>query len=248
MDKADERRLLTRFFGAIGVTPDNVTPREAPDFTVALGQAHVGVEVTTLIEAAPRQPMPPQQWTAEARRLVVSAQRQFERTHSAPLVAHFDFTPEWRHDADTSAELSSVLGSIVANLLERIQQGGVAHSTASSPRPGVRWAYVGLLPEGTHSKWVLTCANHVRSASCNDVVTTVAGKEQLLPTYRQAASEIWLLINCDLEGQGVSTQVPAWHCRVETEFDRVFCCDFYSRCVEANCTRPRGAAGGRTRA
>ena len=53
--------------------------RERPDAIVRIDDSMVGIDVTQVVEVAPRQPMPPQMWTSEANRAMRYAQKAFEK-------------------------------------------------------------------------------------------------------------------------------------------------------------------------
>jgi hypothetical protein len=66
----------------------------------------------------------------------------------------------------------------------------------------------------------------VRRASAADIEYTVSRKDPEVETYRKAAPTIWLLIDCDLSGQGVALDIPTPDFSIATRFDRIFCCGF----------------------
>jgi len=111
------------------------------------------------------------------------------------------------------------------------------------PHPSVEWIYVGRSPSSSH--WAPSIAGETRFASATDIAHTVARKEPLVETYRQAAPRAWLLIDCNVFGQGVALDVPREAFAVRTGFDRVFCCGFGGwRWVEIPVDRTNRATTG----
>lgn len=90
----------------------------------------------------------------------------------------------------------------------------------------MRWAYVGLTRAELGGHWAPSFAGDVLRASPEDIKATVRRKDPEVAAYRQAAKSVWLLVDCDLSGQGISLDVPEPTFQLETSFDRVFCCGF----------------------
>ena len=67
-----------------------------------------------------------------------------------------------------------------------------------------------------------------RCASAEDIAETVRRKEIHLESYRQVVPSVWLLIDCNLTGQGIFLYPPEHPAGfvLNTGFDRVFCCGF----------------------
>jgi hypothetical protein len=63
--------------------------RERPDVIVKIDGEVVGIEVTTLTDARPRQAIAPRRWIADALPLVHQAQEVVEARNPSPLVVRF---------------------------------------------------------------------------------------------------------------------------------------------------------------
>lgn len=228
MNKDDERRVLERFLTARGLSTAGIVPRERPDFLIG-DEAHlIGVEVTSLVEARSRQATVPQQWVSEAHRLLGAVRTQFESSNHAPVVVQMEFQPSY--DATKFRDPSLPLQ--LANVVDQ-QVGGdplAPGRLRREPHPALASLYAAPLSGGS-SAWRLGGDNAVYPATCDDVRRTVGAKEPFVAVYRKAAPEVWLLIDCDLPGQGISLTAPEDHCVVATSFDAVYCIDFDSNWV-----------------
>jgi hypothetical protein len=224
-----ERNMVEAFLLSHGHHISSVIEwRESPDALVQLGDELVGIEVTRLVEATPRQPTAPQQWKREAERIVIQAQKSFERRHEVALVVGIAFRPEWRPPTkQRAAELVDEL----ATLVYEISSNGTIRPSFR-PRvthPDISSMFVGPTDQSLGDLWTATLAGDVRSPLQEDVLKTVGNKEPRLKDYRLAAPDVWLLIDCDLSGQGLTLDLPAQSVTVCTGFDRVFCCAFSRR-------------------
>jgi hypothetical protein len=235
MNKARERRLIETFLACRGLSGVAVQDHEEPDFLVELEGGLVGIEVTDLIEARPRQAVPPQQWTAEGRRLVRATQKVFEQANQRPVVVELSFNPQLPAREFRDPALPRQLATAVEeHLLHQANGSWTLGPLRRDPLPQLTSLYAAPLG-ASPSEWRLGSLSDVRPASCDDVVATVAGKESRVPKYRRACPVSWLLVNCDLVGEEVTLTVPDLPCRVSTAFDRVFCIDFYGTVREAAC-------------
>lgn len=203
--------------------------RERPDALITIDGQTIGVEVTTLTESASRQVVAPQLWTAEASRVVAAAQRMHEERTSRSLVVGIEFAAGWRPPKPSDREQVALkLCSLVDRLLHKPRRWTSPGEplTERDPDPDVTSLYVDPNCGGPFGCWRPTLAGHVFAASGADVQATVARKEVELPTYLTAAPVVWLLIDCDVSGQGVALDVPAAEFSINTGFDRVFCTAF----------------------
>jgi hypothetical protein len=226
MNKSAERRTLDTFLAARGLARSTVQPHERPDFLVQIEAEQVGVEVTRLIEANPRQPTSPLQWEAEAQRACDATRRAFESGSDESVVVYMQFRPECRVSELREPSLPAELAATVSNHLRQSEPALFQAHLVRDPHRVLRLLYAARLSRQGESVWRLGGASEARPATCQDVVATVAAKEPLVAVYRQATPKVWLLIDCDLPGQGVSLLVPKVGCRVVTTFDAVFCIDF----------------------
>jgi hypothetical protein len=233
MDKQRERATVEAFLLSQGypISLLEEWDRERPDALVRLDGMIVGIEVTKVVEAAPRQATPPQMWITEANRIVRAAQTTFERSHSAALVVRFALRPDWRPNKRGLAELAQELATIIEKVTPRkILAGGLLRVPLQSrnPHPAVSWVYVGSTKQSLGSHWAPSFAHSRQYATPEDIQEAVQRKEPEIKVYRQAAPQVWLLIDCDLSGQGIALVVPdlSKEFSVTSGFDRVFCCGF----------------------
>ncbi len=235
MDKARERRLVEAFLAGCTLSASAVQDHEEPDVLVGTDHGVVGIEVTDLIEADPRQVAPPQQWTAEGERLVRATRELCEQANRQPVVVHLSPKPELpARDFRDRTLPRTVAAAVDQHLRQQASGAWTLGPFKRDPVPQLTSLYAAVLRSGP-SDWRLGSLSDVRAATCDDVVVTVAGKESLVTKYRNSCPEVWLLINCDLVGQAVTLTVPELPCRVSTSFDRVYCIDFYGTIREAAC-------------
>ena len=203
--------------------------RERPDALVRVGADIIGVEMTTISEACPRQRTPPQEWVVAATRVVAAAQAVFENQHTDRLVVRFELSSSWRPPKrDGTAMLASELASVAAEVFAKHFANGRAAEpiTLRDPHTNVSWAYIALASHSGEGNWAPSFLQSVDRASEDDIRVTIARKEPEVENYRRAAKQVWLVIDCDLSGQGISLDVPEAKFVVHTAFDRVFCCRF----------------------
>ena len=239
MSKSDEQRILELFLRARHITGCAVEPRERPDFLLKLASRFVGVEITQLVQAERAQTTVPQQWASESERLLRATREVFESHYGEPVVVQLAFRAELTARDFRVSSLAADLAAVVKDQLERQSAPGLLATDVfeTNPHPVVATLYAIRSAGSSESYWTLGGVSSVQSATCEDVILTVGAKESLVGAYRAAAPEIWLLIDCDLVGQGNSVVVPGLPCRVATEFDAVFCIDFYANIREVACVR-----------
>lgn len=230
MNKFEERAIIEAFLRARNHPPSCLVDweRERPDALVEFSGQRVGVEVTVLSEATPRQSVAPQRWMAAAQRVVRAAQQMHEARSTHCLVTRFEFAAAWNPPKQADIVATAVqLCELVDNALSRPR---LVHTgepiTARDPHPDIASIYVAPIQAGAGGCWQPTLAGHVHPARAEDVQATVWRKDPDVATYRLAAPLVWLLIDCDLSGQGVSLDVPSGGFSVRTQFDGVFCTAF----------------------
>ncbi len=227
--KLDERAVIEAFLGS-GLVPFPTLvewERERPDALIRVDGRIVGVEVTTLTEAVRRQPIAPQKWAVEAHRLVQAAKTAFESSNSRPLVVSLGFRPDWVPPVRLeTARLATELAAVVAAACQQLDPDSTKPLTLVDPHPALSWAYVGSTRAQWGGRWEPSFGFEGMRASAQDIASTVARKEPELAEYKRAAPEVWLLIDCDLTGQGVALYPPETNFEIVTEFGRVFCCGF----------------------
>lgn len=229
MDKLRERAIVDAFirWGGISRLSLRDWDRERPDALIASGDQVIGVEVTAVSEATPRQHDAPQKWKAEAFRIVDAARQAFEARNQTPVVVRFEMNPTW---AAPNRLQSSSLVTDLATIVERTLATPPAWPldkepyTLRDPHPEVSWAYISRSNCANH--WQSSISGEVLGVTEADVRATVERKETELPAYRQVASRVWLLIDCDVSGQGIALDVPTHQLAITSDFDRVFCCGF----------------------
>jgi hypothetical protein len=203
--------------------------RERPDVLALVAGQLIGIEVTVISEAVPRQSTPPQQWWNAAKRLVGQSQAVFDSARFPRLVVRFGFAPSWKTPRKTEAqrfasELAEMAQRYAAELSSSISDDEPI--TVRDPHPSISWAYFALAGEGSEGHWAPSFAQSVQPATGDDIRATVARKESEIVEYRLAAPQIWLAIDCELSGQEISLDVPQGRVTVHSDFDRVFCSVF----------------------
>lgn len=243
MDKCRERAIVKAFLTWQGYPISSLKDRERPDWLVRLGDGIVAIEVTQLVEATPRQSTAPQKWKTEANRIVRAAEASFERRHSVALAVGIEFRLEWRPPAKRrAAQLADELAALVEGLVPpEVLAGGTLSKPIQrkDPHRDVASVYVGHTKQSLGGRWAPLFAHKIQGALADDIVATVDKKEPRVEAYRRAAPDVWLLIDCDLSGQGLALDVPDSSFTVITNFGRVFCCGFGRlQWVEIETVRP----------
>ena len=121
--KLAERAMVEAFLASDVSAPATLEEwnRERPDALIEVGQRLVGVEVTILRESESRHATAPQQWKAEAKRVVDTARVAFDATNSMSVVVRFEFTPNWTPPSKKgAAQLARELASIVVDCASRL--------------------------------------------------------------------------------------------------------------------------------
>ena len=230
MDKDHERAIVEACLTWKRYPISSLKEFERPDWLLRLGDAIIGIEVTELVEATPRQLEVPQRWKREAERIVSNAKASFERRHKVALVVGIAFRLEWRPPVKRDAQkLADELAATIEDVLSReTLTGGTLGEPIERnyPHPDVAWLFVGPTEQSLGGLWQPSFVGNVQPASAVDIIKTVGNKEPKVEHYRHAAPSVWLLIDCDLSGQGLALDVPDPSFTVLTSFDRVFCCDF----------------------
>jgi hypothetical protein len=229
MNKLRERAIVNGFIRWGGQPGLSLLEwdRERPDALIADGDQIVGIEVTAINEAVSRQAIAPQKWTTEAFRIVDEARRIYETRSTTTVIVRFEMRHNWvppirqkflNLAADLALLVEQTLTEPPAWLLDKEPY------TLRDPHTDVSWAYISRSDYGNH--WQPSISGEVLSVSEADVRSTIARKEVEVAAYRQVAPKVWLLIDCDVSGQGIALDVPMQHFAIESAFDRVFCCGF----------------------
>lgn len=233
MDKERERSIVEGFLLSHGypVSALREWDRERPDALVEIDGRLIGVEVTELAEATPRQAIPPQMWKSEARRVVRDAQVEFEKRHPVALVVSIAFRLDWHPQKNKAKALASeIVRAIEASVPLRILASNDHFDPMQlrDPDPAVSRVYVGPTSRELGGLWKPLFGGEVRRATAHDVFETVRRKQVEVAAHEQVTPIVWLLIDCDLAGQGIALDLPDLSGRftVPPGFDRVFCCEF----------------------
>lgn len=159
------------------------------------------------------------------------------------MVVSIEFKSDWERNRRATG-LADELAAIIQNSMpvEALAGGVLARLIQlKDPHPDVSRIYIGDTEQALGGRWVASIAGYGQCAMAADIVATVGGKEAQVRIYKQAAPAVWLLIDCDLEGQGIFLDVPELPVpfAITTDFDRVFCCGFgMLHWVEIPCSRP----------
>jgi hypothetical protein len=114
MNKHEERAIVKAFLRCQDYPASALmeSDRERPDALIDIAGQIVGVEVTTLVEATPRQAIPPQKWTVKSDRIVPLAKKVYERRDSHPLIVRFGMRANWIPGAIPAAVLADELARL----------------------------------------------------------------------------------------------------------------------------------------
>jgi hypothetical protein len=232
VDKQRERVTVEAFlrFQRYPISSLKEWDRERPDALVQIDERRVGIEVTKVVEATQRQAAPPQQWTTEAHRIVRAAQESFERRHSVALVVSVEIRAEWQPKKGDAIPLGEEIATIIETKTPREAFAGVPFEPVQlkDPHPAASWVYIGYTKQSLGGLWAPSFSGKIQCATAEDILRTVYRKEAEVEVYRRAAPNVWLLIDCNLTGQGILLDVPnlSRGFTLTTGFDRVFCCGF----------------------
>jgi hypothetical protein len=246
--KRREQATVEAFLRNQGLPPSCLIDgdRERPDALINIDGRIVGVEVTTVVEASARRPIAAQQWRAESIRIIARAQKIYEEQHPEPLVVNLELHHDWRPGKVDASTLAQELAATVRRAALLLDQPRPFERpgdpiTQREPHPALSSLYVNRL-SSSPGHWAPTFAGGIFSASAADIRATVEKKEVELDIYRAATPAVWLLIDCDLSGQGITLDVPRPTFDVVTGFERVFCHGFaMAEWVEVPTTSPTTA-------
>ena len=180
--KQKERAIVEAFLASV-IVPDAELldiDRERPDALIRVGGRIVGLELTAVTEAASRQSIPPQRWTAEAERIVKAAKKSYDETSSRPLVVALGFRQDWIPPKPWQGpQLASELAMWVRGVSVKVPLEPGGRGTFVDPHPVLSWAYVGNsgLDLG---RWTVSHGNSGNPATAQDIFATVARKESEL--------------------------------------------------------------------
>jgi hypothetical protein len=229
MNKPQECAIVEAFIKFSGI-PDlglHECGREKPDALIASEGGLIGVEVTVLSEETPREAVNTHKWRAEGSRLLEATRRAFEAKNQAQVIVNIAMRSDWKPpNRKASAQFALDLAHLVDQTLVSppAWPRNVEPYELHDPHPDVEWIYIARSTSSSY--WAPSIAGETHFASAEDIGHTIARKESLVEIYRQAAPKTWLLIDCDVFGQGVALDVPRSPFQVPTAFDRVFCCGF----------------------
>jgi hypothetical protein len=232
MDKQRERATVEAFLRFQGYPLSSLKEwdRERPDALIQIDERIIGIEVTKVVEATQRQSAPPQQWTTEARRIVRAAQESFEGRHAVALVIRVEFRPEWQPKKGNVILLGEEIANIIETKTPRDAFAGAPFVPIQlkDPHPAASWMYIGYTKQSLGGLWAPSFSGQTQYAAAEDILRTVCRKEAEVEIYKRAAPNVWLLIDCDLTGQGIFLDVPnlSRGFTLTTGFNRVFCCGF----------------------
>ena len=146
------------------------------------------------------------------------------------LVVSVEFRAEWQPKKGDAIPLGEKIATIIETKTPRETFTGVPFKPVQlkDPHPAASWIYVGHTKQSLGGLWAPSFSGKARCATAEDILRTACGKEAEVEVYRRAAPSVWLLIDCDLTGQGIFLDVPnpSRGFTLTTGFDRVFCCGF----------------------
>jgi hypothetical protein len=236
--KLVERERLDSFLRCTGRSNfPNPEEGESPDFVFRLGDQRIGVEVTGMVSHRLPGGDNPRQSSRTLERLTDVIRDRYDKM-GGPRI-HLSIFPGDRPRI-SGTELGQLAETLAAEILEGIDRA-IGQQDSRQPwriwiqHPSVRSVAAWYCAPYEKSRWHVHRGGMVDSARAEDILATLRGKEPKLAQYRARASEVWLLIVCDLFSDGLFIDPPAEPVTfaVRTGFDRIFCLEWTgSRAVE----------------
>jgi hypothetical protein len=203
---------------------------ESPDFLFRVDDHTIGIEVTGMV--SPRVPGGdnPRQSSRTLERLTDGIHRWYD-TMGGPRAHVSVFPGECPRVSRT--ELPGLAQTLAAEFVEGITRAVSQHLSEQPWRVAIRHPVVRSIaawyrPPDEEARWHIHRGGAVDGANAKDILATLRGKEGKLALYRTKASEVWLLIVCDLFSEGLFIDPPADPVpfAVRSDFDRIFCLEW----------------------
>lgn len=219
---------LGRFKSFIADFPDgHVESTEEPDFLVHAENQIIGIELTDLHRGTPAGQIPQQASEAMRHRVVKRAQEIYESWNLPPVIVSLFLSDQLHVKKSEVGQLALELASLVAS--------NVPEENASSEVPS-DWNDFRKLPNILHKLSVRRLdvvtktffsapgATWVPHLGREEIERVILIKEPKLPTYRARCSEVWLVINSDMESMSTwfNFESAPLQDPFVTNFNRVF--------------------------
>jgi hypothetical protein len=195
--KQRELSIIVNFARAAGLDFEMVEiEREAPDFIVKFDGRHIGVEVTELFIGGDHPSMQPQARTSIGYRISTRARSRYEELGGKPLHVTIGLA---LGDELRGANRDHMAEYLAQFLLELDPPSGHVvswrPSYESDPLPAeVRYLNVLAVPTRSMAHWHVPESGWVAPLEESVLQAKVDEKAQNLGTYKQAVSEIWLVM------------------------------------------------------
>jgi hypothetical protein len=235
--KEVERWQLERFKEVWPAFPKGpIIESEGPDFLVEHDGRLVGVELTQFFrEPAPGEG-PRQEQEQLRRRIVTRAQELFGQRGGPPLAVGVFFSQYQTLSKGDVQPLAMSLADYIASLGVPPESRAVVDAAddehSSLPEAFTR-LHVGRFDVLTEPSWAAPDAGYITDADPGHLQRIVDGKNDLVPTYRAKADELWLVIVA--HGFAISSTVTmgadALSSTYRSAFDRVFLLQSFDRRV-----------------
>ena len=229
--KLVERERLNSFLHSTNRSDfPNPEEGESPDFLFRLDDHTIGVEVTGMVSLRVPGGDNPRQSSRTLKRLTDGI-HDWYHTMGGPRV-HLSLFPG-EYPRVSQAELGKLARRLAAEIVEGIE---LATRQLPSQQPwqvrlrhhAVRSIAAWPCAPDERPSWHVHRGGAVDCAKAEDILATLRAKESKLAEYRTKASEVWLLIVCDLFAEGLFIDPPAEPVTfsVQTGFDRIFCLEW----------------------
>ena len=227
--KRIERRSLNLLLSADGfAAPLQVEERERPDFLVCYEDRSVGVEITEVMKNP--QMRGSRAWEGNAGAVLVAAESEWESRGLSPVSVAVTFDKGATLAKTQRPHLAARIVALVAQVMplpgqQKVLGIGPEHLRVDAEVPTeVRTIIVGPT-ESRRSSWTLSTGGSIRPLSRDLLVQAISQKDALVPEYRKAAPELWLVLTCDLYRYSSSfdlSDATALDGAFETAFDRIY--------------------------
>ena len=182
-------------------------------------------------------------------KIVDEAHHAYQQTHQQPISASIEFR---RHIHIPKARVRGSAKDLASAIAEAVRQAQLQQGLPSTPTPlplthaTVTRVLAWPARTGSPGLWQPVVAGLIRHATEADIRETIERKVRKVETYRRRANQVWLLIICDVMGDGLFIEPPADMAPIcmAAEFDRVFCCSWNGGLfVELSFTRQASKPG-----
>lgn len=224
--KLHERFLLERFIEVSRIDAQIVEDREAPDFIVQIGKAHVGVEVTELFIVPGGRGNTPQAQEAISSQIAVKAQRLYQVAGGPPAHVSLCFAPgmdlRGLNRDKTAQTLCDYVLSLKLSLWQRVDWR--PEDFGSAVPDEISFIHALGVPSFDMAHWGVARAGWVAPLKHGLLQERIDEKAKRLSKYKDSVAENWLLVVADAMKPSslIQAQSDFDACAVQSPFGRTF--------------------------